>query len=139
MKTLSLGIVIGAALGGKFKQIVGAVHKNIAQIGETVTKTDVKLRAAKGVIHYKKTLTDLKAKQAAVGGSSQRLAAGIEVVEQKYRQAKREARAYGIEIGSVIKEHDRLSASLKKLQRRKRAIEKRDAASKRLGASKGRF
>ena len=130
-KTLGLSIVIGAALGKGFFRTVETVGQRAARLGQQWETTNKKLKASGDVIKYKKLLGELKAKQAALGGSSKRLARGIEEVERRYKNAKRAAKGYGIQIGQVVREHDRLQRELKQTEAiQKRLTRKQDAAGR---------
>ena len=130
-KTLGLSIVIGAALGKGFFRSVETVGQRAARLGQQWEATNKKLKASGDVIKYKKLLGELNAKQTALGGSSKGLARGIEEVERRYKNAKRAAKGYGIQIGQVVREHDRLQRELKQTEAiQKRLTRKQDAAGR---------
>lgn len=136
--TLSLGIVIGAAFGKGYFSTFDRAEQKAAKLGRAMAETNRKLTAAQNVARYRTLLTELRAKQEAAGGASRRLAAGIADVERRYRQAKHEARAYGIAIGDVVREQRRLERESARLQRRLEHLGRAEAARRRLDAIKGR-
>lgn len=139
MKSLALGIVIGASVSQSYKSVFQSTDKTIKKIGDSITQTNAKFNASKNVIKYKKTLEELKTKQTQLGGSNKKLSTGIKKVENRYKQAKKEAKAYGIEIGSIVKEHNRLGTSLTKLGNKQKRYNKMAQAKENLGAIKGKF
>ena len=116
-KTLAVSLVIGAALGRRYFSTFDIARTRAQKPGSATGRTDQKLRAAKGLVHYKTLLAERKEKQRQAGGSSRRLADGIETVERKYQSAKRAAKGYGLEIGQVIGEQKRPTPESKKLDR----------------------
>ena len=71
------------------------------QLGERWTETNKRLNAAGDVVRYRGELERLRSKQAGAAVSSRRLDQGVKEVERRYREAKRELRAYGIQVGDA--------------------------------------
>jgi len=138
-KTLGFSVVIGAALGKGYFRAFESAEQRTRRLGATWQETNNKLKATGNVIKYKKLLGELKAKQAALGGSSQRLERGIEEVERRYKKARREAKGYGIQIGQVVREHERLNKTLKATERRQAALAKKQQAGSRLRELRGKM
>ncbi|EGG94658.1 Phage tail length tape-measure protein [gamma proteobacterium IMCC1989] len=136
--TLKVGVVIGAALGNKYFSTFDSAEQKAVKLGKAFNDTDRKLHAANGVIKYRKLLQTLKDKQAAAGGGSKKLAAGIKDVEERYKKAKRAAKGYGISIGSVVKEQKALVRQSSILENKLGRLNKAQEAKDRLGALKTR-
>ncbi len=110
-KSLALSIVIGGAVSETLGKAFRSTEQRIVKIGETAKRHRLGATLAADVIKYRSTLEGLKAKQATLGRSSSRLNAGIAEVERRYRDAKQAARAYGVSIGDVVRQHRRLERS----------------------------
>lgn len=106
-------IFIGAKLGSGFQSIFKSAEKAGLKLGQVYRDTNKKLGAANDVAKYGALLKELHAKQNAVGGSSKALAEGIKNVEALYRKAKKEAKSYGLEVGNIAREQQRLSLKSK--------------------------
>ena len=124
-KTLGLSLVIGASLGKTFDKTFGAASKETQKLGAAIKETDRKIAAANEVVKYKNTLQKLREKQKKAGGSNKRLAAGITAVEKQYKRAKTEAKKYGLEIGSIVREQKRLEMSSGRLNTKLSQLERR--------------
>jgi TP901 family phage tail tape measure protein len=132
LKTIATSVVIGGSLGKSYHKATTNASNQARILGNAFRETNKKLAAANGVIKYKGILGELNQKQAAAGGSNKRLAAGIKVVEKRYREAKKSARSYGIQVGDVINQQ-------KKLERESRKLNSRMKAQNRASAYKGKF
>ncbi|MCP4103273.1 MAG: phage tail tape measure protein [Lentisphaerae bacterium] len=109
----SMAVEIGAVFGSGFKPTFKTAQQYSSKLGQSLLTTNKKLAASKAVIKYRQQLAMLKQKQQAAGGSSKRLAAGIAVLEGRYRRAKTAAKSYGIQIGRVAQQQRRLSMQSK--------------------------
>ena len=138
-KTLGLSVVIGGVLGKGYFKTFKSVKEKTAALGQEWARTNRKLGATGDVIKYKNLLGQLRAKQTALGTSSKRLQTGINEVERRYKEAKRAAKGYGVQIGRVVAEHGRLQTALKHTERRQRAHAKQQEAARGLAAMRGRF
>ena len=137
-KTLGISVVIGAVLGDKYFSTFDNARQRAARLGQALTDTDKRLKAARGVIKYRELLQQLKDKQIAAGGSSKRLAAGIKDIEERYKKAKREAKGYGLTIGHIVEEQKALARQSSTLETRLGRLHKAEAAKARLGTLKTR-
>lgn len=106
-------IFIGAKLGSGFQSIFKSAEKAGLRLGQVYRDTNKKLATANDVAKYGALLKELHAKQSAAGGSSKALAEGIKNVEALYRKAKKEAKGYGLEVGNIAREQQRLSLKSK--------------------------
>lgn len=101
MSKLSLGLVIGAATDSSFGQTLRGAKTDTASLNKQIRETNKRLSAVQSAKKYRATLEDLRKKQVAAGGTNKRLAAGIVEVEKRYRNAKREVKAYGYQVGQL--------------------------------------
>ena len=138
-KTLGISVVLGAALGKGYFKTFESVKQKTARLGREWAKTNKKLAATGAVIKYKNLLDQLRAKQVTLGTSSKRLRDGINQVERRYKEAKRAAKGYGIQIGQVRAEHGRLQAALSRTQQQTIAHTRAQNAASSLGAMRGRM
>ncbi len=137
-KSLGISFVLGASLGAGYFKTFDSVEQRSKKLGKTWSETNKKLGATGDVIKYKNTLEQLRKKQANLGRSSAKLDRGIAEVERRYKAAKRAARGYGIEVGSVTREQKKLQRELKKTERLQRANERKQRAGQRLGDMRGK-
>ena len=126
--TFAVSIVLGAALASGFRSVLANAEKSTAQLGQAFKETNQQLSSANDVIKYKTLLTQLQQKQAAMGGSSERLARGIEEVKRRYQSAKNEAKSYGLNIGQIVVEQQRLATSSSELGKRLDSLQRKSAA-----------
>lgn len=115
---LSIGIKIGAAVAPSVGKAFGSIEERSQKLGRTLRETWSKRDTAGNVIHYRNTLQQLKQKQAQLGYSSERLNRGIEEVEQKYREAKSQAKEYGMSVANIDREHRQMADSAAVAERR---------------------
>jgi len=106
-------IFIGAKLGSGFGSVFKSAEKSALKLGQIYRDTNKQLATANNVIKYGKLLKELRAKQEAMGGSSKSLADGIANVEKLYAAAKTSARGYGLEVGNIAREQEKLSLKSK--------------------------
>ena len=138
-KTLALSVVVGATIGQSYFRALESAQQRSERLGKTWTSTNAKLGATRNVLKYQTLLGQLREKQAALGRSSTRLDRGIAEVERRYREARRAARGYGIELGDVAREHDRLGRALARTESQQRALEGKQGAGARFGALRTRL
>ena len=138
-KTLALSVVVGATIGQSYFRALESAQQRSERLGKTWTSTNAKLGATRNVLKYQTLLGQLRDKQAALGRSSTRLDRGIAEVERRYREARRAARGYGIELGDVVREHDRLGRALARTESQQRAGEGKQGAGARFGALRTRL
>ncbi len=136
---LSVGVVIGAAVSRSYLKATETASQKAERLGAVWKETNARLGATGNVIKYKTLLGELRDKQARLGGSGRRLGEGIERVERRYRDARREARAYGLEIGDIARQHDRLGRALKHTQGQQRALAGVQGVAGRFGALRTRM
>lgn len=121
-RSLAVSLIIGGALSPTLARAFRSAQRTGVRSGQSIV--DAMKRAKLGeqlagdVIKYKTTLEQLRAKQAVLGTSSTRLAKGIADVEQRYRTAKQQAKAYGITIANVASEHRQLAQAARLAERR---------------------
>ncbi len=134
--TLALGVVIGAKLGKNYFNTFDTAEQKATKLGAAFANNDKKLKAANGVIKYKRLLEDLRKKQERAGGTNTRLARGINEAEKRYKQAKKEAKGYGLAISSITKEQKKLAAESAKVLKIQTHLNKQQKAARKLGALK---
>lgn len=113
-KSQSINIEIGGAVNSSLGRAFKGVRDQQFALLQTLKNTRPQLQAAQAVNQYKTKLNELKAKQAQLSVQSPRMAKGIRELEGLYRKAKREAKGYGLSIGSIVKEEKRLERQLKR-------------------------
>ena len=128
--SMTASIVIGAALATGFLGTMKTAGGRSAELGAAWKKTNARLGATRDVVKYGALLKDLRAKQAAAGGSSKQLARGIEDVERRYRAAKSELKSYGIAVGDAVREQKRLESQLRRTERARGALAKQERAGR---------
>ena len=129
--SLGIGVVIGASLSAAYHKTFENANQKAVKLGQAYEEASKKLASAKAVNHYKSQLEMLKAKQSSLGTSSDRLNRGIADLEARYRKAKQEARAYGLSIGDIVKEQQRLQQSTNRLALKNLAAQQREAGRQR--------
>ena len=137
METVLGSIFNGANLGASYFNLFDTLEGKVEKIGNAIETTDHKLTAAKGVIRYKTLLAELQRKQEQAGGSNKRLAEGIKAVEQRYKDAKRSAKSYGLNIGNIAQEHARLDRSSVRLRGRLNRLNRAQRATQAAGDGQG--
>jgi len=135
--SIAASFIVGGALGKSFFGATKGAQRQINQLGKSLKETNKRLSSARAVTKYKSQLEELRQKQSTLGRSSDRLDRGIAEVERRYREAKREAKSYGIEIGTVVREQKRLERQSAALARRQKATARASAAGGRLGSMRG--
>ena len=119
-KLIKVGILISGKIGASVKRATTSAVKDQTRIGSAISKVQKQLGDARQARKYGRVLNELKAKQRALGRSSDRLDKGIEEVERRYNEARRAASRYGSEIGEVERKTRRLGDT----QRRNSGISK---------------
>ena len=96
MGILSDGVsfVVGAAIGASYTRTMRAAAGGLDRLACRKEEAERRLGAVGDAIRYRDTLAELRAGQAALGRSSDRLDRGVREVERRYRAAKRELRGY---------------------------------------------
>jgi TP901 family phage tail tape measure protein len=138
-KTMTASVVIGAALGNSYFRTLDTAAQASKRLGAQWKETDSKLKAVSGVVKYREQLELLRAKQAQMGTSSDRLNRGIAEVEKLYRKAKTEAKAYGVAVKDAANEQKRLGAELAKIEKQQSRLAAKEQAGDRLGALRGKM
>lgn len=113
--SFGISVLIGATVGKQYFSAFDNAEQRATKLGSALEKTNRKLASAREAGKYKSTLDSLRVKQQAVGGSSSRLADGITDVGRRYKEAKRQAKAYGVQVGSLAREQGKLSRESKRL------------------------
>jgi TP901 family phage tail tape measure protein len=138
-KTMTASVIIGAALGNSYFRTLDTAAQASKRLGAQWKETDSKLKAVSGVVKYREQLELLRAKQAQMGTSSERLNRGIAEVEKLYRKAKTEAKAYGIAVKDAANEQKRLGAELAKIEQQQNRLAAKEQAGEKLKTLRGRF
>ncbi len=139
MKEILTSIVIGGAVSRTFFKATEDAGKRAERLGRTWKEAHARLGAAREFLKYQGMLGQLRDKQTQLGRSSQRMERGIQEVERRYRQARRAVRGYGIELGDVARQSERLGRALHHTEKQQRALAGKQAAAGRLGAMRGRM
>lgn len=141
--TFMFSALIGAAFSAGYSNTFKTAKTDALELGKVYRQTNKRLDSASAVIKYRDQLQLLKRKQAQVGGSSARLNRGVADLEKRYRKAKAEAKGYGLSIGGIVREQNRLQKEAKQTKRALRDLEqakrnkaiRRDIGGKLLGVS----
>lgn len=139
LKTMTASVIIGAALGNSYFKTLDTAAAQAKKLGTAWKETDSKLKAATAVVKYRQQLEELRAKQAQMGTSSERLNRGIEKTEQLYRKAKSEAKSYGIAVLDAANQQKKLGAELAKIEQQQSRLADKEQAGAKLMALRGRF
>ena len=125
--------MIGAIVGRSYNRTLDNVGDRSARLRKQLEATNARLRATGDVVRYRQVLETLRRKQADAGRTSDRLERGIRDVERRYREAKRAAKTYGIEVGRAAAEQKRLARAARATERDLRRLERKQGAGGRLG------
>ncbi len=112
IKSFAIGITVGGAIDASLGRAFRSVRSKQNALNKAIRDTSAQHKAASEYLKYKQTLEKLKEKQAALAKSSPRLAEGISVVEQKLRKAEKAANKYGLKLGKIAQEEERLGKAL---------------------------
>lgn len=137
--SLGIGVIIGASLSATYHKTFENASQKAIKLGKAYEETNRKLASAKAVAKYKSQLEALKTKQAKLGTSSNRLNRGIANLEQRYLKAKREAKAYGLSIGDIVKAQAHLQKSSDKLALKNLAAQQREAGRQKRSELQGQM
>ena len=108
---LALGIVIGAAVSGTVGRAFQSLDQSAARLGSSLQRVRLGRAASEDVIRYRTHLDNLNTVQRSVGGSNAYLAREIAGTEQHLRTASAAAARYGINVGDIVRENQRLIQS----------------------------
>ena len=133
LATLAIGVTVGAGLSASYNKTLLSAGKQSKHLRKQLAATNTQLAAVGDVVKYRNTLDTLRRKQTTLGRTSERLERGIRDVERRYRAAKREAKAYGIEVGRAAEAQKRLEKEARKTESRLRGLKGKKAAGERLG------
>lgn len=121
-RSLAVSLVIGGAIAPSLVRALKGAEKSGVRSGlnvaEGLKKAKVGQTLAADVIKYRTTLDSLKAKQTQLGASGARLSQGIAEVQRRYSEAKTAAKAYGLTIKDITKEHRDLTRAVALSERR---------------------
>lgn len=133
LKLIKVGLLITGKIGDSVKRSASTAVAQQSRVGAAVAKTNSAFANAKSARKYGLLLNDLKKKQRALDGSSERLDRGIEDVERRYNEARRAASRYGRETDEV----ERSTRKLGETQRRQREAFSKADIGKAVGAAGG--
>ncbi|WOE69079.1 phage tail tape measure protein [Hydrogenimonas thermophila] len=111
-KTLGLTITIGAALQATFGNAFKTVEEKTASLSKNLRKIDFKKELAKNIVALDREFKRLKTAQERAGGASKELKRKLFETAQALNKAKKEAKAYGIELKNASK----IQKALEKLE-----------------------
>jgi TP901 family phage tail tape measure protein len=114
---LALGIVIGATVSGTVGRAFQSLDQRATQLGSTLNNVRLGRGAAASVISYRNQLTQLRQQQAQFGAGNAQLWGQIARTERSLREAERAANGYGLNIGDIVRENNRLVQSEQRIQR----------------------
>ena len=118
-ENFSIGLLLGAALQSSFSSTMRTAKGGAADLAKSIKNTNKQLSAVQDAKRYRDVMIELRKKQEAAGGGSERLAAGIVEVEKRYREAKREAKSYGFEINKIDDAERKLLKQQKAMEKEK--------------------
>lgn len=124
-RTMSLGLVIGGGVNSSLGRALQTVKGKTDGLTKSLQKNRLGKALAADVIKYRTVLDSLKQKQRATGDSSDKLNSQIAHISNQYKRSKKAAKAYGIQIGDVVRQHRLLSSSADKADRKLKRLETR--------------
>ena len=110
---VSVGAYVHNSLGKAFKSATRSTNK----LGDAYRDTNKKLRSADSVIKYRAELERLQREQAKAGADSDKFAARIKRAQARLTGAERNAKQYGLALGDITKEQQKLSRESQKYSR----------------------
>jgi len=114
---LALGIVIGATVSGTVGNAFRTLEARTQSLRKTLKQVSIGKQAAASVIQYRDKLEQLRNMQQQFGLSNTRLWGRIAETEKALRKAEQAAEKYGLNIGDIVRENDRLIQSEQRVQR----------------------
>ncbi len=117
-RTMSLGLVVGATLNGSVGRVLQTIKGKTDALSKSLDKNRLGKALAADVIKYRTVLDSLKRKQKQTGESSDKLNRQIEHITKQYKRSKKAAKAYGIQIGDVVRQHKLLTQSAERTDRK---------------------
>lgn len=138
-KGLALGIVIGGSVGASLGKSFQTLEDRAKRANQNLKKARIGETLAKDMLKYKKTLVELKAKQESLGRTSPKLEKGIADVTRRYRAAKSQAKAYGMDISRLADEHKRLGREAGKAEKQLAKVGRRKRLGQVFSEAKGQL
>ena len=135
--SMGVGVVVGGAVSSSYYRSLGSADAQAKKLGERWKETNKRASAVGDLVRYRRALDGLRRKQGEVGASNTRVARGIADLERRYREAKRQVKAYGIEVGDAARMHRRLQMELRATEHQQRGQRWRSAGAAGLGRVRG--
>ena len=133
---MAVGVTIGATLGRTYRKVFQDAKSRLTDIGKEHKETQKKLRAVGGLLKYQKEIDTLRTKQGDLTAAEKK---ALAAAKKRFGQAEKAAKSYGIEVGDAIRQHKKLAGQMRKLDRERRAIERKEGAGQSLGALRTRL
>ena len=137
LAAMGVGVVVGGMVGASYTRTMDTVGQRQRALRKHVKETNKRLANVGDLVRYRGELERLRAKQAGAAVSSKRLDDGVREVARRYKAAKRELKAYGVEVGDAAREQRRLQRELRATQRTQTALQRRERAGARLRGMRG--
>ena len=137
MAAMGLGVVVGGAMSASYTRTLATAEQKAKRLGDRWTETNKRLNAAGDVVRYRGELERLRGKQAGAAVSSRRLDEGVKDLERRYREAKRELRAYGVQVGDAARAQRRMQRELRATELAQRGLNRRTRAGANLRRMRG--
>ena len=109
---MAVGVVVGA-IASSYTKTMRTAEDRAQALGDQWRTTNKRLKNAGDVVRYRGELERLRAKQAGAAVSSERLNRGVRDLERRYREAKRELKSYGVQVGDAAREQRRLQREMR--------------------------
>ena len=103
--SLSLGIVIGAAMAGSFKSVMGNSVAQVDRLDAAIKKQWLGKALTGDIVKLQNPIQSPLAEQEQAGGSSDKLAQKIRDFERKLAETNQKLSRHFIAIGGVVGEH----------------------------------
>ncbi|MES9873169.1 MAG: phage tail tape measure protein [Candidatus Sedimenticola sp. 6PFRAG7] len=111
-KSLSLSLIVGAALGNSFLSTFKTAKTHINELGAAVDQAQLGKTLTGDILKFQRQLKILRTQQKRTGDSSGDLAREISRVESQLANATRRASKHGIEIGNITRQHKLFNKTL---------------------------
>jgi TP901 family phage tail tape measure protein len=108
---LNLGIVVGASTSSSVGQVFRGINAQASQLGKSLQQVRLGRAASDDVLKYQRQLASLNEGQRQWGVGNTRLWGQIAETERHLRAASATAERYGINVGDIVRENDRLIRS----------------------------
>ena len=130
--SMAVGVVVGGAIASSYTKTMRTAEERAHALGERWREANKRLKAVGDVVRYRGELERLRKKQAGAAVSSERLDRGVRDLERRYREAKRELKSYGLQVGDAVRDQRRLQRELRATGQAARGLDMRTKAAGRL-------